>query len=139
PYLNAKHVESIDAILISHPHLDHYGGTAAILGEFKVSELIDAGTPTVAPPYLKLMKILELRKVGYRTVKAGDRLDWDPGLQVQVLWPPKEIIEKKRKKSKNLNDQSIVLKVTHGQNTFLFPGDVEKRAEKDVVDDWGHE
>ncbi|NLZ47078.1 MAG: MBL fold metallo-hydrolase, partial [Clostridiales bacterium] len=34
---------------------------------------------------------------------------------------------------KNLNDYSIITRVTHGENTFLFTGDNEKSAEKDIV------
>ena len=139
PYLTSKHLQSVDAVLISHPHLDHYGGTFAVLRGMKVQELVDAGTPTLSPPYLKLLKEVEILKINYRVVKEEDGLDWDPDLKVEVLGPPKEILQKRGKIDKNINDQSIVLKITHGGNTFLFPGDIEKRAENDLVEKLGHE
>ncbi len=141
PFLNARRTNSLDGILISHPHLDHYGGTFAVIRAFAIKELIDAGALTAAPPYLRLLKEAELRNIKYRVVKTGDILDWDPEIKAEVLWPAKKGAEKKSKKKKRdgLNDQSIVLKITHGKNTFLFPGDAEKEAESELVRIYGHE
>ncbi len=64
----------------------------------------------------------------YRAVVARDRLDWDPALTVEVLSPPAEFLgttadPKKLSEHGLLNQNSIVLRVQHGKNVFLFPGD----------------
>lgn len=64
----------------------------------------------------------------YRVVQAGDRLDWDPALSVEVLSPPAEFLgtaadPKKLSEHGLLNQNSLVLRVQHGRNVFLFPGD----------------
>ncbi len=147
PYLYASRTEEIEAVLISHPHLDHYGGAFAVIRSFSVKELEDAGTATTSATYGRFLKEAELRGIKHHVVKAGDRLDWDPELKVEVLWPsneapadiPEKPSEKKAKRRKeNLNDQSVVLKITHGSNTFLFPGDAEKGPEEVLVQTLGH-
>jgi len=64
----------------------------------------------------------------YRAVLAGARLDWDPALLVEVLSPPATFLgttadPKKVSEHGLLNQNSIVLRVQHGKNVFLFPGD----------------
>jgi competence protein ComEC len=35
---------------------------------------------------------------------------------------------------KNINNNSVVIRLSHGENDFLFTGDIEKKAEKDILD-----
>lgn len=64
----------------------------------------------------------------YRAAIAGHALDWDPALTVEVLSPPDGYLgtatdPKKLSEHGLLNQNSIVLRVQHGRNVFLFPGD----------------
>ena len=51
------------------------------------------------------------------------------GANVMVLGPVKSYAE--------TNDTSIVLRVDHKENSFLFTGDMEVAAENDMLDHWG--
>ncbi len=75
-----------------------------------------------------LQATVETRAGAYRAVVAGARLEWDPALIVEVLSPPAEFLgtaadPKKISEHGLLNQNSIVLRVQHGKNVFLFPGD----------------
>lgn len=138
PFLRSRNVKEIETLLISHPHLDHYGGAVSVLRSFPVQEVVDPGLHSLAPPYLALLQELHAANIRYGSARKGDRLNWDPELDIEVLWPSPEILNKQTgKKMEDLNDRSIVLKISHGKNTFLFPGDVEKPAEAELVSLYG--
>lgn len=154
PFLKARGYAEIAGIAVSHPHGDHYGGAAWLLENWKVREFVDNGYMGRGQTdgYLKIRttaqqtagvyllnqaaaaKAGELRAAAqkqggnYRAVVAGDRLDWDPALTVEVLSPPAAFLgttadPKKLSEHGLLNQNSIVLRVQHGKNVFLFPGD----------------
>ncbi len=58
-----------------------------------------------------------------------DTIDFN-GLEIEVLGPQKEY--------KDFNNNSIVLKVNAGETAFLFTGDAEEPAEKDILQAGGN-
>ena len=154
PLLKARGYTEISGISISHPHGDHFGGAAWLLENWKVRSVVDNGYMGRGQTdgYLKIRTMAqqtagiyllnqaaaaqagELRDAAKkqggncRAVVAGDTLDWDPALTVEVLSPPAEFLgttadPKKLSEHGLLNQNSIVLRVQHGKNVFLFPGD----------------
>ena len=56
------------------------------------------------------------------------------GVQIDVMYPPADYLEKKEiEKWRNLNNNSMVLKISFGSTSFLFPGDIKSRAEYELV------
>ena len=56
------------------------------------------------------------------------------GVQIDVLYPPIDFVEKKEMETwRNLNNNSLVLKVSFGATSFLFPGDIKARAEYELA------
>lgn len=154
PFLRTHGHREIAGIIISHPHGDHYGGAGWLLANWPVRSFVDNGYTGRGQTegYLKLRTTAqqnagvyllnqataaragELRAAAqkqggdYRAVVAGDRLDWDPALTVDVLSPPAAFLgttadPQKLSEHGLLNQNSIVLRVQHGKNVFLFPGD----------------
>jgi competence protein ComEC len=135
PFLRAQKVTEIEGIVHSHPHGDHYGGTFYLLEHFKVKRVIDSGydrglvkevflkdLPS-SSDYPKLLKLVE-RNSEHQIVKAGEKLKWDDALEVDVLAPPKGFLKHAKDVEIEINDNSVVLRVQHGRNVFLFTGDI---------------
>ena len=59
-----------------------------------------------------------------KSPSPGDTIDFN-GLEIEVLGPQREY--------KDFNNNSIVLKVNAGETAFLFTGDAEETAEKDIL------
>lgn len=137
PFLQSQGVKSIAGIVISHPHLDHYGGTLSIMENFPVQEFMDSGWPTRAPPYLKVLTKVKEDKIFYRTIKEGDQLSWDPHLKIEIYGPQTEGNLDDLKK-KNPNNYSVILKLTYKKIAFLFPGDAESEMEEALVRRFGN-
>ena len=136
PFLRARKVAEIEGIVHTHPHQDHYGGTPYLLEHFKVKRVIDSGydrglvkevflsdLPS-SSDYPKLLKLVPERGSEHQVVKAGDKLRWDDALEVEVLSPPKGFLKHPKDVEIEINDNSVVLRMRHGRNVFLFTGDI---------------
>jgi competence protein ComEC len=134
PFLKKRGYLRIDGILISHVHGDHVGGAQWLLEHWKVGQLVDHGYPAAArgmPATYPRLREMAVRDGGtYRAVRAGDTLAWDPALQVEVLAPAAGRFDRPDDGSHSfLNMSSLVLRVKHGKNVFLFPGDAYHAAQ----------
>ena len=131
PYLEYLGVKKLDAVIVSHPHNDHDGGIATVLREMKVEELIDSGYKHTAAHYYKALELARKNGLKYRQVKAGDRLDFDPAVEMKVLSPPGP--NAFHGTNSDTNNSSIVLRMTYGDVSVLLTGDAERDAEQVMV------
>jgi len=129
PFLRTRNHKEIAGILVSHPHRDHFEGASYLLKHFPVKSFIDAGIED--NDYDKLKTLAKDRGAAYRRVRAGDTLAWEEGLEVAVLAPPKDGVKSPENDSHNNN--SIVLRIRHGRNVFLLPGDIEKEGRDSLL------
>jgi competence protein ComEC len=137
PLLRAKGIETIDGIVVSHSHADHHGGVEYLLNHFDVrsiihpvlrlpDELLAEGqkrNKSTVDELFMIENIINAAKgKGVRddVVTAGDKLRWDDALEIEVLSPPKEFL---RSKVSLENANSLILRLRHGKNVFLFMGD----------------
>ncbi|MBI5396202.1 MAG: hypothetical protein HZA91_12975, partial [Verrucomicrobia bacterium] len=84
--------------------------------------------------YEKLREGFQKREGAYQAAHAGDKLQLDDRLDVEVLSPPKEFFAElhPERRPKNdpaahyaLNANSLILRITHGKIVFLLGGDIE--------------
>ncbi len=130
PFLKERGYDRIEAISISHPHGDHYGGAEWLLNNWKVGQFIDHNYEGRGQSlsYTRLRGLAVERGGVHTAVHFGDKLDWDSELSVEVLSPPADFLDPNSDPAKVsdhglLNSNSIVLRVQHGKNVFIFPGD----------------
>lgn len=107
PMLNWRGIE-LEQIIISHDHLDHTGGLIDLSQAFPQA--------SIRSPILNR---------GHLPCVAGERWQWQ-SLQFQVLWPPKAY-------KRPVNDDSCVIRVDDGRYSLLLTGDVEKKAEAQLL------
>lgn len=113
PWLQAQGIKQIDTLMISHADNDHSGGAFALLNELPVQQLKTSA--------LKLFKDYQPE-----SCYTGDRWVWD-GVVFEVLHPNQGAKDKKR------NNRSCVLRVSNSKHSVLLTGDIEKRAEHQLV------
>jgi len=115
PFLQTLNAKKIDLLVISHGDNDHAGGASAIVKNFSVTT-IESGEPG----RLKLSRAI-------LPCKRYEKWQWDK-INFEFLFPEKNSLQKG-------NDHSCVLKITTAnQKSILLTGDIEKQAEKFLLD-----
>ena len=107
--------------VITHPHLDHYGGVPGLLSPLAVDSVWEGGAHANAG-YLE-WRSRERRPWG--VLSAGDSLRLD-GVLLRVLAPSPYW----REAQENPNEASVVLRVEYGAQRWLLTGDAEAGAEE---------
>ncbi|HLX11177.1 MAG TPA: DNA internalization-related competence protein ComEC/Rec2, partial [Bacteroidota bacterium] len=132
PFLEHQRIYRINTLVVSHPHSDHIGGMPYLLRHFTVDRVIDAGVLTqseIANDYRHLIDSLHLL---HQVLAAGATLGgFDPAI-ITVFHPSGEFLPSDTTAHENLNNQSLVLKITYGANSILLTGDAEVSAENQM-------
>lgn len=123
-YLKSHGVNMIDVLVSTHPHADHIGGLLTVLRELPVKVVYDSGIPHTTQTYEEYLTLIDQKNIRYIVPQRGDVIDLGTGLAVQVLSPPPGGIA-----GGDLNENSIVLKITFGATSFLLASDVGFSAE----------
>lgn len=131
-YLSSENVKKLEFMVLTHQDYDHIASAEKILRKHKVDMLYDNGITHTSQTYENLMQYVLDNDVNYTVVSAGDLLESDfEGVRFEVLHPQKKLI--KDGKKVDINQNSVVLKLTYGKTTTLFMGDAEETAEKAIL------
>jgi competence protein ComEC len=137
PYLMSKKIKKIDAVFISHPHQDHYAGLLMLVKKgIHIKEvyfnLPDKEICDVEIPWgcnykelLQYHESLEKNGVPVRMAKAGDKFDIGTLAILEILFAYDGINTPVGRT--DINDMSLIMKLTNGTQTVLFTGDLNAR------------
>jgi competence protein ComEC len=132
PVLRARRRSGLAAVVLSHPHPDHFGGIASGVAKVAVGEFWDNGQGEqegAGPVYGALLRTLRDRGVAVvRPSTLCQRPRSFGAATIEVLAPcptPIPFI--------NANDNSFVLRVSFGERAALLVGDAELEEEEALL------
>lgn len=122
---NTLKIDHIEYMIATHPHEDHIGGLAGALNACTVGTLYSPVTEYDSRPFQSLKKYADKQGVPISIPSVGDSFSLG-GATVQFVSPAKDYSD--------INDLSLVARITYGNTSFLFTGDAQTDAEHDMVD-----
>lgn len=135
-YLDALGIKKIDAIVASHPHIDHIGGLAQIVYQYNVERVYRSNLEYDTSSNNNFLKAVNDKKV--ETVILKDGMSFNFGdIKVDVYNPVEEIKYPKGYPNSStafINDNSVVLKMTYKESSLLFPGDLYIGGEASLLE-----
>ena len=132
PFLSCEGVDKLNLVLLSHPDNDHGGGLYYILHEFDVKRVL--GVPHLdLPPttHRVLHELIDEKGIPHELGYAGD-IDLTPTAKLELLHPFDEASTNLT--DRDINNDSLVLKLSYGEVDILFTGDIERAAELRLVE-----
>ena len=132
PYLLARKIKTIDYMIFSHFDNDHCQGLLYVLENLKVKSILIGEQYEEYQNYQKLKEVAKRKSIKIYTLKKGDSLKLTKNLKIEVLWPKKEEMISEN----SINNNSLVLKITFGNFSILFTGDIEKVAEEKILKEY---
>jgi competence protein ComEC len=135
PFLWRNKIQTIDTLILSHPNSDHLNGLIFIARHFNVKTIWTNGESKTTLGYKRLRKIVAGKHLYRPAFKQMPRKQLINGVEFLFLYPPADFLDKKKngQKWRNANNNSLVIKVSFGGVSFLFPGDIMAEAEKELV------
>ncbi len=127
PYLWKIKRQNIDYMVSSHSHPDHLQGLFFLLENFKVGEIWNNGDPGEGDPLAERFFTAAGGRLQARG--KGEAPLLISGVRVEFLHPPPE---GKQRQDFWGNNASAVLRLTFGEVSFLFCGDIEAPAEEEI-------
>lgn len=128
PTLRARGIRRLDYLVVTHADLDHIGGAATLVREFRPAEVWLGIQVADDAATARLRAAAAEAGASWREVRRGERLELG-AVRVDVAHPPPPDWERQRVR----NDDSVVLAVRYGQVRMLLTGDMGVAVESDVL------
>ena len=123
PYLWKRSIRKVDVVVLTHAHDDHAGGLPALIENFHPAELW-TGAMVASEAWSLVRQKAQAQGVKIVAMQSGRCFDFG-GAHIEILSPPSDYVPSASPK----NNDSLAMRLTYGQRSFLLTGDMEKPME----------
>ncbi|MDI6601456.1 MAG: DNA internalization-related competence protein ComEC/Rec2 [Thermoanaerobacteraceae bacterium] len=124
PFLLSNHVTSIDVVFVSHTDNDHMGGLLPLIEKMKVKHIFLGEEPENNALFNRLKETARSKNIPISYLKRGDRVSLGK-INIQVLNPSEN--------KEDVNNTSLVFKLSYKDADVLYTGDIEMKGEADML------
>ncbi|MBU1018976.1 MAG: ComEC/Rec2 family competence protein [Patescibacteria group bacterium] len=126
PFLQKK----IDLMILTHPHSDHIEGLVPVLDRYQVETALITGVAYHNSYYEEFLHDLQNEAQIYYAHEGAD-FDFGDGVFLDVLYPFQPVIGEY---FENINNSSIVARITYEDDSILLAGDAENEVEEALLE-----
>ena len=126
-YIKNLGYDKIDYLVATHPHSDHMGSMYLIVKNFEIGNIYMPDATNTSSVFEKLLEQIDNKGLTVNTTKSGMQIkeSKENKLTVKTLAPCSDEYD-------DLNNYSIVIKITYNMVSYLFMGDGETKSEKEI-------
>lgn len=125
-YFKSLGIGEFTYVFATHPHEDHIGGMDDIINNFKIDNYYMPNKLSTTKTFMDVLDALDRRNLKYTVPNKEDTLKLGDA-NIKVIYSGDE--------TNDINDSSIILKLTYGKTSFLLTGDATSNVEKEIYDD----
>lgn len=120
---------SLDLLIITHRDMDHIGGLPMLLDGYRVERVIDNGIKDETEISKSVDEKIKSCSIKSEIAQKDMRvfLDKKNNIYLDIIYPNRDVSDI------DSNDSSVVVKLIHGENSFLFTGDASIYAESLIM------
>lgn len=126
-YVKKQGIENLDYLIVTHPDSDHCGGADVIISKYDIDTVIMPDYEKDTAAYRDVIKALDYKRYKVTDPVVGDSYELGEA-RFTIIAPNGSNY------GENSNNYSIGIILKHGDKKFVFTGDAEEDAEKDIVD-----
>lgn len=123
-YLQELGIDDFAYVIGTHAHEDHIGGMDDIIDNFKIGTFYMPDVVTTTKTFEDVLDSLERKNLYFDTPKIGEKFTVGEGTY-EILYVGND--------ENDLNATSIVIRLDHGENSFLFTGDATQEVENSII------
>jgi competence protein ComEC len=124
---------SIDIVIATHGELDHIGGLASVFEHYDVETIVWNGIEAKTETFQEFNTAMNAENANIIVGKCCMRFMFSDAAFFEILYPAISTRTAPIDTRSSQNDFSLVIRLVYGDDSFLFTGDVERRAEYEVA------
>ena len=130
PYLRRRGVDRLEALILTHPDLDHIGGARVIAEAFHPRLIMDPAQATGRDAYVDVLEVAVARQIPWIEARRGFVIELD-GASLEILHPDGVAATPLGKSDSNA--QSVVVLLRYGAFEALLTGDAPTEVEEELL------
>jgi competence protein ComEC len=121
--------DEIEIVIATHPDRDHIGGLVDVAKNFKIGKVLTTGAEKDTQVYKEWREVLEYNRIEALEVWRETEVKFEE-MEMKIIAPAGKVDPAVG----DANDKSIVARLDYGENSFLFTGDIESKAEREILE-----
>lgn len=121
---------TIELVILTHPDKDHLAGLIDVVENYSVKAVLSNGQEADTNIYRQYKEVIQNKGIQEYVFKEGSRVLLGVDLELRS-YNPDLVVEEKSDR----NENSVVVRMDYGDNSFLFVGDADFATEKDIASD----
>lgn len=127
-FLQNEKIEKFEYIIGTHPHEDHIGSLDDVVNSYDFDTFLFPKVTTNTKTFENLVTAVSNKGKKFTTPLTGNKYKLGEA-EFEILAPSSDSYQ-------SLNNYSIVIKMTYGNNSFLFTGDAETLSEIEILNSY---
>ena len=124
-YIKSQGINKLDYLILTHPHVDHIGGAVEVTNAFDIGKIIMPKVSHTSQTFKNVVLAVKNKGMKFTAPNLGDKYELG-NANITLLAPNNSSYD-------DLNNYSVINKISFGNTYFLFTGSAESISENEII------